>query len=414
MTLVNRNLSGQLERLLRHFPAVVITGVRQCGKTTLSRQCRPDWEYFDLESPDDYDRITSDPGFFFREKPANIIIDEVQQYPNLFKVLRGVIDQQRDTKGRFILTGSSSFELLKGASESLAGRVGTVELGTLKTNEIHSQPLSRFYDVFKGKIDGVQTVSFLKTLETRLLNQHFKRSLLVGGFPEPVLENDDDAYQLWMDNYFRTYINRDIRSLFPKLNTVKYRRFISMLASLSGTVMNRSDIARSVEVSEGTIREYLEIAASSYIWRNFHSYKKSVSKSIVKMPRGGMCDTGLLNYLLRVADEDALERYPYVGRLFETFVCEELIKGLSATSTTNWDYYYYRTRNGAELDLILEGRFGVLPIEIKRGIRVKRKSLSVLKRFLTDNSLPLAIIVNNGDTVELLAENIIQVPVRFI
>ncbi len=414
MTGIKRNLAAKIERLLKYFPVVVITGVRQCGKTTISGQCRPDWEYFDLESPDDYDRITSDPVFFFREKPSCLIIDEVQQYPDLLKVLRGVIDNDRNVKGRFILTGSSSADLIRGVSESLAGRVGAVELGTLKTNEIHSQPLSRFYEIFNSKIDSVKTVSLLKTVETSLSSEDFKRSLLLGGYPEPVLARDDDAHQLWMDNYFKTYINRDVRSLFPKLNTVKYRRFISMLAGLSGTVLNRSEIARSVEVSEGTIREYLEIAAGSYIWRNFLSYEKSVSKSIVKMPRGGICDIGLLNYLLRVTDAEALERYPYVGRIFETFVCEELIKGLAATSTTNWDYYYYRTRNGAEIDLILEGQFGVLPIEIKRGVRVKRKSITVLKRFLSDNGFPLGMIVNNGDRIELLAENIIQVPVRYI
>ena len=127
-----------------------------------------------------------------------------------------------------------------------------------------------------------------------------------------------------------------------------------------------------------------------------------------------MCDTGLLNYLLRIKDHESLDRYPYVGRVFETFVCEELIRGLSATSTTNWDFAYYRTRNGAEIDLILEGPFGVFPIEIKRGVRVRRKSIAVLKRFLADNGLPLALLVNNGDRIERVAENIVQVPVRYL
>jgi uncharacterized protein len=407
-------MESRVEALLRHFPVVVITGIRQCGKTTLARRIRPDWEYFDLENPADYDRITRDPVFFFEQKKADVLIDEVQQYPELLATLRGVVDADRGRKGRFILTGSSSLELLRGVSESLAGRVGVVELGTLKTNEIFSRPRPRFYEIFSRPIDPSETIAILETLETDLTRDMFEQALLRGGFPEPVLSPDEEFFGLWMGEFFKTYINRDIRALFPRLNAVKYRRFISMLAGLSGTIINRSEVARSVEVSEGTIREYLDIAAGSFVWRNYPSYEKSVSKSVVKMPRGTFTDTGLLNHLLKVESKSALENHPGLGRIYESFVCEEIVKGLHSTLTTSWECNYYRTRNGAEIDLIVDGPFGALPIEIKRGIQVKRRSLTVLRRFLSDNSLPMALILNNADTVEVLDRGIVQVPIKFI
>lgn len=146
--MLKRNLQAKIERLLTQFPVVVILGARQVGKTTLAKQIAPDWRYFDLENPDNYDFITRDPSFFFQQFPQHLIIDEAQVYPELFSTLRGVIDQNRDQKGRFILTGSSSPDILTGISESLAGRIAIVELGTLKANEIYQKPLSEFYSNF--------------------------------------------------------------------------------------------------------------------------------------------------------------------------------------------------------------------------------------------------------------------------
>ena len=151
MTGLNRNVFAKINHLLAMFPVVLITGVRQGGKATLARMCRPDWEYYDLENPEDFERIEPDPVFFFKQKDSQIILDEAQELPAIFKVLRGVIDAQRDVKGRFIITGSSSQDLLKAASESLAGRIAMVELGTLKMNEALGKPMSPFYECSKSR-----------------------------------------------------------------------------------------------------------------------------------------------------------------------------------------------------------------------------------------------------------------------
>ena len=167
-----------------------------------------------------------------------------------------------------------------------------------------------------------------------------------------------------MENYLQTYVNRDIRTLFPRLDIVKYHRFVSMLASLSGTIINRSQVGRSLDISEKSVRDYLEIAEGSYIWRNIPSFERGGGKSIVKLPRGHLRDSGLAHFIKQIENRDQMVNHPQVGAAFEAFVTEEVIKGVQAVDVSNWRYYYFRTHNGAEVDLILEGPFGLLPVEI--------------------------------------------------
>ncbi len=410
MAPLNRNILEKFSELLSLFPVVILLGVRQCGKTTLVKTIRPDWQYFDLESGTDFDRITEDFDFFFKQYPQAIIIDEAQRSPELFKELRGVVDKDRNVTNRFLLTGSSSPELLRHVSESLAGRVGIIELGTFKTNETHSQKLPEFYQIFEGKLTH-QSINFLSELKPELTSQQTLDAFLKGGYPEPVLKKRDRFYKLWMENYLQTYVQRDIRSLFPRLDLVKYRRFTSMLSSLNGTVINRSQLGRSLDTSDVTIRDYLEIAAGTYLWRNIPSYEKNPGKSVIKMAKGSFRDSGLANYIQGIKNLDDLIISPNVGSGFESFVIEEIMKGIQATQAIGWRSYYYRTRNGAEVDLIVEGDFGLLPIEIKFGSSTKLRQLKSLRNFVHDRNLPLGILINNANRVEMLAERIIQIPV---
>lgn len=407
MSDIKRNLATKIHLLLTLFPVVLLIGARQTGKTTLSQQLRPEWRYFDLENAADHDFLSRDYDFFFREYPRHIIIDEAQEDPELFRHLRGVIDAKREEKGRFILTGSSSPELLQRASDSLAGRIAIVEIGTLKMNEILQQPLPAFYRIFEQPLTS-DTLDYLKTLENPIPD--VIPLFLRGGYPEPVLTQDPYAFGLWMENYYQTYINRDIRRLFPRLDSIRYRRFISMLASLSGTIINKAQLGRSVDVSEVTIRDYIEIADKTYIWRTIPSFENSKSKSALKMPKGILRDSGLTHYLASIETREALLRSPQVGQNFEAFVTEEIIKGIQATRVTRWDYYYFRTKNGADVDLVLDGSFGILPIEIKLGQQTAVKQLTALRQFVEQHKLPFGIVVNNNPTVQMLADKIIQIP----
>ncbi len=229
-----------------------------------------------------------------------------------------------------------------------------------------------------------------------------------------MLQETDVFYWQWMENYEMTYIYRDIAKLYPRLNKVAYQRFLSMLCSLSATILNKSELARALEVSEGTVREFLTIAEGTFLWRQLPSYEKSSSKSIIKMPKGHVRDNGLLHSLLRITDSQQLFQNPILGRSFEGYVSEELIKGLQSLMISHWQAYYYRTRGGAEIDLILEGPFGTLPIEIKYGTKTSLRQLRALEEFVKDNQLPFALLINQAEKPYWLSKHVFQLPATYL
>ena len=413
MTDLARHSAVQIEKLLEKFPVVALLGTRQCGKTHLAKRLRPKWAYFDLENSKDRDFITRDFEFFFQEYPDHLVLDEAQEVPELFKNLRGVIDKQRKKNGRFLLTGSSSPELISHISDSLAGRIALVELGTLKVSEIQEKPLSPFFDIFSSPLSKTVLRPFKSSLE-KLQSFDILPYILKGGYPDPCLAKDENDFSLWMKNYFDTYVNRDVKRLYPRLDHVRFQRFVSMLSELSGTIINRAQTGRALDLSENSVKDYLDIADKTFLWRHVPSFSKSKTKSLVKMPKGFLRDTGLINYLLDIKTREQFLRSPKSGQIFESFVTEEIIKGLHISCQGRWNYSYYRTRNGAEIDLILDGDFGLLPIEIKLSSSVQSRNLIALKQFVKEYDLPFGIVVNNAPTVELLSENIIQVPASLL
>ena len=405
-----RNVEEKINRYLKLFPVVVLVGSRQSGKTTLAKMGRENWSYFDLENGSDFDFITHDFDFFFKQHPESIIIDEAQTSPTLFKELRGVVDADRSRKGRFILTGSSSPELHSNISESLAGRVAIVEIGTLKMNERYRKPLPAIYSILNTETPSKHLEAF-STLPVVLHTNQVLHHFLKGGYPEPVVEDSEVFHEEWMVHYHKTYIQRDIRRLFPALNIENYRRFISMLSELSGTIINRSEIGRSLNVSESAIRDYLDIAQGTFMWRTLPSLERTISKSVVKMSRGYLRDSGLLHHLVHVRKQEQIYTRPSTGSAFEGFIIEEIIQGLRAVETAPWSYNFYRTRGGAEVDLILTAPNGVrIPVEIKFGASTRRAHLRSLKNFIEQEHCPYGIVINNADQITLLTENIIQIP----
>lgn len=408
-----RLLEPKINKLLEMFPVVAIIGPRQCGKSTLVQALRPDWKYYDLERPDDYQLITSDPlGFFSRQKDATII-DEAQQFPELFQVLRGVIDQDRKAVGRFLLTGSSSPDIVKGLSESLAGRVATVELWPFKAAEFYDKPLSPVYNLMAQ--DQPHLNHFFEIgsgLDPRQIYDHW----MLGGYPEPRIKGQKipEFHGLWMDEYFADYIRRDIQRLFPRINTHNFRLFIQTLSFHSGQIINQSEIARALEVSSVTSKEYLEILHNTFIWRNLRSYESNTLKKVQKMPKGYFRDQGILHHLLKIGDIDKLLIHPTAGSSFESFVIDEIIRGFQCTLIPGIDFHFYRTKDKSEIDLIIDGPFGVIPVEIKLGHTIKQRALTSLKIFIEDTKAKFGILVNNSDKIELLTDAIIQLPAVYL
>ena len=408
MKFLKRNLGAKILESLEYFPSVSILGPRQCGKSTLAKELAPKWTYFDLDRPLDFNLVTRDPLLFFREHPERVVIDESQKHPPLFGVLKSVIDEKRSMNGRFIFTGSSSPDLVKNISESLAGRVAIVELSPLKMNEGKGQSLSPFFDIFEKKISW-EDVDFLKSLRSRVSFSQIGQFLLKGGYPGPFSRKNEQYDLQWKENYLKTYIDA-VRALFPRLDLIKYRAMMERLPYWSGTLINNSEIARSVGVSEKAVRDYFKILEGSFLWRILPSYKTSKIKTSVSLSKGYYRDSGLFFHLQKIHSKKEMGLHPKIGSAFESFIGEEILRGIEATQAVNVKASHFRTKAGGEIDLILEGSFGMLPVEVKYQSHTRKKQLTSMINFIEVHKLPYGIVVNHCDVPSLITEKIIQIP----
>ncbi|MFA5879627.1 MAG: ATP-binding protein [Candidatus Margulisiibacteriota bacterium] len=409
MSSVIREEVVAIQYLMKNFPCVAIIGARQVGKTTLLKQLLPNAPFFDLEREKDFERITHDPEFFLSNQPSPIIIDEAQLCPKLFNALRVKIDQNRSTPGQFLISGSSSPELLNAISESLAGRIAIVELGSFQFREAFQTPISLFYQLIKEK-----KYDELISLKSQISKPQLFENMLSGSYPEPFLKNNDLQFlMLWQENYFNTYINRDIRRLFPTLQIETFKRFIKMMAFSSGQIINYSNFARSLDVSSPTIKSYFHIAAGTFLWRILPSYENSKLKRIVKMPKGHLRDTGLICNLLNIQSIEDLISHPQFGYIWESFIIEQIFKAFSS-QLIKVNAAYYRTHNQTEIDLLLEIGSELIPIEIKSGVLIKSVYLQKITNFIKENNCPIGIVINNAEEICWLSKSIIQIPASYL
>lgn len=403
---MKRHAESLLTELLTHFPCVAIVGVRQCGKTTLLGKLAKEWRILDMEKSSDLEMAAHDPDLFLRLHPRFVALDEAQRLPSLFPALRVAIDADRHAAGRFVLTGSSSPEIVRSISETLAGRVAVIELSPFSPAEAYDLPPSAFFAEMAG---GAPAPTRLLDLPVRMNPREIFDYWLRGGYPEPWLKKSDRFSRLWTENYLKTYFERDIRQLFPSLAQDKYRLFLHMLCGLSGTIINYSEIARALGVSQPTARDYLGIAHGTFVWRHLPAFSASSGKRIVKHPKGYLRDSGLLHALLHVVDEGALLSHPRAGASWEGMVIDTLLRGLDAAGV-GYEAFHYRSGGGAEVDLVLRGNFGLLPVEIKRTQTVASRGLRPLRDFMADHGCRLGLVIGNDERPRMLDENIVGVP----
>ena len=402
---MKRHAFPLLQELLGLFPCVALLGVRQCGKTTLLRELPPDWRRFDMEKLADHEAIARDPDLFLRLNPNHVAIDESQLLPALFPALRVAIDNDRESRGRFVITGSSSPELLSAISESLAGRVAIIDMGPFSLAEAYELPPSPVLAMVAGRA----AANDLANVPARLSLGQVTDYWLHGGYPEPWIKNSQRFRKLWLQNYLQTYLDRDLPRLFPGLDRQKFRLFVQMLAQLSGSIINYSDVARALGVSQPTARDYFHIAHGSFIWRHLPAYEKNAAKRVVKHPKGYLRDSGLLHFLLHLQDRDDLMAHPRMGASWEGMVIENLVRGLAAAGV-DFNAFHYRSGGGAEIDLVLEGEFGLLPVEIKHTQHVDARSLRALRDFVAERGCRYGIVINNDERPRLLDDKLIGIP----
>ncbi len=407
--MLSRHVQTHLQTLLTHFPCVVLTGVRQCGKTTLLGSLLGDWQRFDMENATDRAQVLADPDLFLRLHANKLLIDEAQLAPPLFAALRVAIDRERSRKGRFLLSGSSSPELVKQISESLAGRVARIEMAPLSLSEAWQLPPSQLYPLLaeRANIADIQAAAAGRLSATQVRDYWFQ-----GGYPEPWMNQDETFRGLWARHYIDAYLLRDIGALFPTLNRDRFRQFIALLSQLSGSILNNADIARTLGISEPTVRDWLRIAHDTFLWRHVPAWDRSAAKQLVKHPKGFLRDSGLLHRLLRIADHDMLVTHPAVGKSWEGMVVETLLRGFE-NAGIKVEPFHYRTRGGAEIDLILEGQFGnghLLPIEIKLTQHSDKRVLRAITEFVAAHDCPLGLVINNDERPRWLNERVLAIP----
>lgn len=405
---MKRNYQPLIQEYLSYFPCVALIGARQTGKSTLLQAEGGSRSLFDLEVRADYEQIARDPDFFLRSNDRPIAIDEAQLLPELFPALRVAIDRDRLARGKYLLSGSSSPELLSVISESLAGRVGIIEIAPLSYAEIKGVDFPFLLTLFDDACSSETLAGFANKPAPDDL-QLIQNYWFHGGYPEPWLNDTGRFREIWKEQYFKSFIERDIARLFPNLNTVRFRRFIEILAGYSGTVINYANLARMLDVSQPTVKDYLRIAHGTFLWRTLPVYDKNVSKRIIKHPRGYFRDTGMLHHILQMPSFKRLLSHPQMGASWESLVIEEILRGANAAGIACTPYYY-RTAAGAEVDLVLEGKFGLIPFEIKHTQTVNTKYLRSLRDFVNEFDCRFGIVVNNDEKIRRYDDKLFGIP----
>ena len=366
-----RLAARRLQSLAESFPAVLVLGARQVGKTTLARTAFRGFPYVDLEDPRLRALFRDDPAFQIENRATpSLILDEAQFVPEVFSALRGVIDARRRATGRFILLGSAQPSLVRGVSESLAGRVGILDLDPLTALE-----------VARGR-------------ERRPWAEVWLR----GGFPDPLRTG---AFREWWEAYLRTYIERDLPSLGVGADPILLRRLLTMLAHHQGGILNASQLGSSLGISHHTVRRYLDVLEQTYVLRRLPPYFRNVGKRLVKSPKVYLRDSGLLHHLLNITTHEDLDSHPIRGASWETFVLEDLTRR-ERLAHPHSQFFYWRTAAGAEIDLVIERGAERFAVEIKAGRGDKPQVVRVLEAAAVDVGARRVFLIDQGEGREAM------------
>lgn len=381
--MIPRHFTPRLRQLLRSFPLVCILGPRQCGKTTFIKTALPSWQYLDLEKPSDLVRISQDPENSLTRLKTHFILDEAQQFPEIFTVLRSFIDQRRRTNGQVVLLGSASPALIAEISESLAGRAGFLDLTPLQWHELKNK-LKRF---------GIDSLWFR------------------GGFPDACLQTSNQIRLDWFEAYTRTFIERDLSALGIAVTPSQMRKLWNMLAHYNGNIWNASELASSLGVSYHTVNRYTDILEQTFLLRKLPPYHVNIGKRLIKSPKVYLRDSGILHYFLGIHDSKTLDVHHARGASWEGFVLEHVINAF-ALNDPSAQAFYWRTARGAEVDLLIVKQGRVIPFEIKLHTSPQRKDALGLVSCMKDLGLDTGYVAHAGDKEYSLGKGIVALPVR--
>ncbi len=377
--MVERQAHSILLELAQGFPFVAITGPRQSGKTTLARSVFPSKPYISLEDPDAREFADSDPRGFLNRYPDGAILDEAQRCPLLFSYLQTRSDLD-GRQGLYILTGSQQFGLLSGITQSLAGRVGMIQLLPFSSGELKTA------DMLEQSIDGAMVRGMYPPL--------YDRSLTT---------------DKWIPGYVATYLERDVRQMVNVHDLSSFQRFLRMCAGRTGQLLNLSSLANDCGITHNTAKSWISILEASYIVHLLQPHHRNFNKRLVKTPKLYFYDTGLVAWLLGIQNESQLMLHPQRGAIFETWVVSELIKTrFNAGLPSN--LYFWRDNTGNEIDIIIDKGLMLEPVEIKSGQTVTADSFAGLRKFLSlagENAGRARLVYGGNDRQERLDVDVI-------
>ncbi len=401
-----RLLEQKVLALSRHFKVVLVLGARQVGKSTLLRHLFPSYKRFVFDPVQDLFQVRTDPDLFLKSIPTPMILDEVQYVPELLSAIKRWVDE-RPEPGQFILTGSQNFAMLKTIAESLAGRVGIVELSPMTFLEGqgrgHTVPWLEAW--LKQDLSGLQDGAGLPNLSLHYM-------IWRGGYPG-ILNLPDSLIADHFNSYLQTYIERDVRTLSGVENLQLFYNFVRLKAALISQEVNHAQRGRELGIAMTTAQKWSSHLSHTYLWHEVSSYSGNTLKRITKKPKGYLNDTGLACHLMRISSHEALLGHPSLGALFETY-CLNQIQAFAKSLNLQPHFYHWRSNGGAEVDLILERDGCLFPLEFKcktaltkrdaQGIQAFRKTYQEQQRIAP------GLVMYAGDYFIRLSEDVYALP----
>lgn len=410
MKFIERHATATIKRLSREFPACLVTGARQTGKTTILQKMKTNksTQYLTFDDPLEEVSAKSDPKAFLELHPSPYIFDEIQYVPELFRFLKINIDSNRKN-GMYYFTGSQQFNLIEKATESLAGRIGILELYPLSAREIRKDKFDKPFLPSKKYIS--QRAKALSDVEPSVYKTW--KAIFSGGYPEVVKGkiNTNDFY----GNYLKTYIERDIRKITQITDEMQFLQFITVVASRTGQLVNYGDLGKEVGISEVTAKKWLSLLIASGLVYLLKPFSINVEKRIIKTPKLYFMDTGLAAYLTRWTSPEVMRTGAMAGAFFETYVVSEIIKSF-ANQGIEAPVYFYRDKDKIEIDLMIYQDNTLYPIEIKKTATPNSedaKNFYITNR-IKNMQIETGTIICNCSKPVAISPEVFALPVEFI
>ena len=367
MEYIKRHAEAAVNTLSKMFGAILVSGPRQVGKTTMLQRITDGMNYVTLDDPIVRAAAQEQSGTFFKDNPPPVFVDEIQKAPELFSQIKMFIDREHK-KGQFFMCGSQQFQMMKGISESLSGRIGLVTLLGFSlrerygvSNDTPFLPTDAYFDERKKQLADIPYEDVWNMIHR-------------GSMPE-LCENPDFDWQMFYGAYVRTYIERDVRDLSDIGDTVKFTRFMTAAAASTGQLVNLASMARDVGISQPTAERWLSILVASNIVYPLKPYSNNITKRAVKTPKLYFLDTGLAAYLTRWNTPDVLKNGAMAGAFFESFVISEIIKSYYNKGIVEPPLYFYRDKDRNEIDLVIEENGTLYPLEMKKHADPQKKDM---------------------------------------